>query len=135
MERKILMGFVLLLLTASCSQEANPGKENMFKNKTFVHLYFDSEEECMEAQPDPDFWINCHQELNFHDEKEVTIMLTDMLWDGTYEVKADLLILKFGPNPEIPSGEIFFKIINPSQLERVEDKTIWKKVSGDNIWK
>lgn len=135
MEKKLLVGFVFLMLTTGCSQDANSGKENMFKNKTFVHLFFNSEEECMAAQPEPDFWLNCHQELIFHEANEFTIMLTDILWNGTYHIQGDLLILKMEANPEIPTGEITFKIINGTKLKRLQDNSIWKKVNGNSIWK
>lgn len=135
MEKKLLYIFVMVLFITSCSQDANPGRENMFKNKTFVHLYFDSEEECLAAQPHPDFWTNCHQEIIFHDRKEVTIMLTDILWKGNYKIKGDLLILNFENNPEVPTGEINFKIINPTKLIRLDDNTLWKKLSGYSVWK
>lgn len=135
MKKKLFIGFVLSLFITSCSQDSVPARENMFKNKTFVHLYFDSEEECIAAQPYPDFWINCHQEIIFQERKKVTIMLTDILWNGTYEVKGDLLILNFENNFEIPTGEIVFKIINPVTLIRLDNNTLWKKVSGQSIWK
>lgn len=134
MEKKLLIGLVILLFTSSCSRDDGPAEEIILKDQTFVHLFFDSEEECKEAQPDPDFWINCHQELNFLEENKVVLMLTDILWNGTYIVKGDLVILKFEQSYEVPSGEMVFKILNPAELILIENNTHWKMVSGNSIW-
>lgn len=134
MKRKLLFGFVVLLFTVSCSKDDEPPKQIILENQIFVHLFFDSEEECIAAQPEPDFWINCHQELDFIEDNKVIVMLTDILWNGTYSIEKDLLILNLEPNYEIPSGEIKFKILNSLNLVRIEDNTLWKKVSGDSIW-
>ncbi|MFO7719804.1 MAG: hypothetical protein R6W85_05110, partial [Gillisia sp.] len=91
--------------------------------------------ECMDAQPEPDFFYNCHQQIDFMKNKKVRIMLTDILWDGTYQVQGDLLILKFTPNFEIPTGEILFEIINPTRLIKTDTNTLWKKMNGNSIWK
>ncbi|MFO7719690.1 MAG: hypothetical protein R6W85_04530, partial [Gillisia sp.] len=106
MKQKIPVFLLILMLIPACSQVGTSARENMFQNKSFVHLYFETEKECMDAQPEPDFFYNCHQQIDFMKNKKVRIMLTDILWDGTYQVQGDLLILKFTPNFEIPTGEI-----------------------------
>ncbi len=107
----------------------------MFQNKSFVHLYFETEKECLDAQPEPDFFQNCHQQIDFMKDRKVRIMLTDILWDGTYKIQRDLLILTVEPNFEIPSGEITFEILNPTRLIKTDDSTLWKKMNGNSIWK
>lgn len=123
-----------ILMVLSCTNVPLPAKENIFKNKVFVHLYFSTEKECIEAQPDPDFFINCHQQLDFLGNNEVHIMLTDIIYIGTYEVSGKYLIVYVENSPEIPEGEIIFEIVNPTKLIKLDDKTMWKKVSGNSIW-
>ena len=126
---------IILMLITACSQVGSSARESMFQNKSFVHLYFETEKECMDAQPDPDYFQNCHQQIDFMKDRKVRIMLTDILWDGTYKIQGDLLILTFEPNFEIPSGETTFEIINPTRLIKTDDNTLWKKMNENSIWK
>lgn len=130
----LISAFLLVFLGTGCTHIATSNRENKFKNKVFVHLFFNSEQECIDSQPEPDFWYNCHQQLDFLEENKVQIMLTDIIWQGTYKIQKDLVILSFEPNYEIPSGEIIFEIVNSSKLINTENNTIWKKVSGNSIW-
>lgn len=132
MRPKTQIFLLVLMLITACSQ-VGP-RENMLQNKTFVHLYFETEEECMAAQPEPDFFYNCHQQVDFMKNKKVRIMLTDILWDGVYKTKGNLIILTFEPNFEIPTGEILFEIISPNRLIKTDDNTVWKKMNGNSIW-
>lgn len=125
---------LILIVFSACSQVGITGRENIFKNKTFVHLYFETEEDCLEAQPEPDFFYNCHQQLDFLKDKKVQIMLSDILWIGEYKLEGDTIILTFEPNFEIPSGEIIFEIGSPTTLLKSDDQTIWKKMNGNSIW-
>ena len=135
MKPKTSIILLFLLAITACSQVTKPARENMFRNKTFVHLFFNTEKECMAAQPDPDFFLNCHQQLDFLNDGKFRIMLTDILWDGTYIIQGNLLILSLEPNYEIPSGKIIFEILNPTLLQKSGDNSIWKKFSGNSIWK
>ncbi|MGM1054477.1 MAG: hypothetical protein ACQEWG_01170 [Bacteroidota bacterium] len=135
MKPKSPVFLLILMLITACSQVGSNARESMFQNKSFVHLYFETEKECMDAQPDPDYFHNCHQQIDFMKDRRVRIMLTDILWDGTYKIQGDLLILKFEPNFEIPTGEIFFEILNPTRLIKTDDNNLWKKMNGNSIWK
>lgn len=134
MEKKITMLFIIVTLT-SCFQEKISGRDNMLKNKSFVHLFFESEKECMDAQPDPDFFHNCHQQLDFYENNEVDIMLSDIIWRGNYSVRGNQVILTFEPNHEIPDGEIRFEMLPANKLLHLKNRSIWKKVNGNSIWK
>ena len=61
-------------------------------------------------------------------------MLTDIIWIGEYKLEGDTIILTFEPSSEIPDGEIIFEIVNPTQLLKSDDQTIWKKMNGNSIW-
>ncbi|HZJ37339.1 MAG TPA: hypothetical protein VFD29_12030 [Gillisia sp.] len=121
-------------MVSACSQVGITGRENSFKNKTFVHPYFETEKECIASQPEPDFFYNCHQQLDFLKDKKVQIMLSDILWNGEYKLEGNTIILTFEPNSEIPDAEIIFEILNPSKLLKTDDQTIWKKMNGNSIW-
>lgn len=124
--------FVLILV--SCSPHGMPAKENMLKNKSFVNLYYPTLKECMDSQPEPGFFENCHQQVDFYKDNKVEVMLTDIYWRGTYSLQGNLVVLKFDPNYEIPDGEIIFEIINPAKILNSENGTVWKKISGNSIW-
>lgn len=125
----------IIMLLGSCSPQIIPIREKMLVNKSFVYLYFKTEKECMEAQPDPDFFINCHQQVDFYPDQRVEIMLSDIYYRGTYQIMGNLVILTFEPGPEIPEGEIIFEMLNPAKLLHLEHGTVWKKVSRNSIWK
>jgi len=125
--------FILLLL-GSCTPHAVPIKEKMLVNKSFVYLYYPSMKKCMDAQPDPDFFLNCHQQVDFYPNNRVDIMLSDIYYRGTYQIMGNLVVLTFEPGPEIPEGEIIFEMLNPAKLLYLENGTVWKKVSGNSIW-
>ena len=134
MKNSTLLLFLLLAVTSSCYRTEAPGKEMRFKNKTFVHLYFETEQECLDAQPDPDFFVNCHQQVDFLDDNVVELMLTDIIWVGEYHVVRNMLILEFEPNYEIPTGLMAFEIIKNNKLRNMEDNSYWKKMTGNSIW-
>ncbi len=134
MKAKSVFFLLILIVISACSKVAITGRENIFKNKTFVHLYFETEEECIASQPEPDFFYNCHQQLDFLKDKKVQIMLTDIIWIGDYKLEGDTIILTFEPNNEIPNGEIIFEILDPTKLLKTNDQTIWKKVDGNSIY-
>lgn len=125
----------IILLMGACTHKDVPVKENMLKNKSFVYLYYPTLKDCLDSQPDPDFFYNCHQQVDFYPDYKVEIMLTDIYWRGSYKVMGDLIILTFEPNHEIPDGEIIFKMLNPAKILHAENGTVWKKMSGDSIWK
>ena len=123
-----------VILLGACAHVPPPFRENVLANKTYVYLFFKTEQECMENQPEPDFFINCHQQVDFYKDNIVDIMLTDIIWRGTYRIEGNIVILSFEPSYEIPDGEIIFEIINPAKLLHTEHGTVWKKISGNSIW-
>ena len=133
MKNFITISCVILLL-GSCSPHAIPVKEKMLVNKSFVYLYFQTQQECMDAQPDPDFFINCHQQVDFYKDNVADIMLSDIYHRGTYQIMGNIVVLSFEPGPEIPNGEIVFEMLNPAKLLNLEHGTVWKKISGNSIW-
>lgn len=133
MKKKITYIVIVLTIFTSCNKLTTPGLEKQFEDKSYVRLFFDSEEECMDAQP-PDFFINCHQQLDFYQDNMVEIMLTDIIWRGTYEVVNKKIIISMEPNFEVPSGEIIFEVKNNTLLVKTDDRTEWRKMKGNSIW-
>ncbi|MFD1095863.1 hypothetical protein [Salegentibacter chungangensis] len=131
----LLMLFALVFSLSSCSRVSSGPDENAFRDKTFVHRYFETEEDCLKAQPDPDFFVNCHQQVDFFSNNEVEIVLSDIIWRGDYIVEGDMVILSFQPNFEIPDGEINFEILNLSVLRKLDDNTRWVMMRANSIWK
>lgn len=133
MKGKITTLIILILFSTACNQMSSPGKEKQFENKSYVHVFFPTEEECMDSQP-PDFFINCHQQVDFYENNRAEIMLSDIIWVGTYYVENKILTIEFEPNFEVPKGEIKFAILNNNTLKRISDQTTWKKLRGGSIW-
>lgn len=134
MKGKITTLFILILFSTACNQMSAPGKEKQFENKSYVNLFFPTEKECMDSQP-PDFFINCHQQVDFYENNRAEIMLSDIIWIGTYYVENKILTIEFDSNFEVPDGEIKFLILNNNALMRISDNTVWKKIKGNSIWK
>lgn len=88
----------------------------------------------MDAQPEPDFFQNCHQQVDFYNNNRVEIMLTDIYYQGTYRIQGDTVLLLFEPSTEIPDGMMIFEIVSPTRLIYSENGTVWKKISGKSIW-
>lgn len=133
MERKIIMVISFLLLLA-CSRGESSAKEEILINTTYAHIFFNSEKECLDAQPEPGFFYNCHQQLDFYANNKVEIMLSDIIWRGEYQIEKNTVTLTFEPNYEIPQGEMKFKILYPNWLVNLKTQTLWEKVTGDSIW-
>lgn len=123
-----------LLLLLSCSHGGYSAKEEMLVNTTYVHLFFSTEKECLAAQPEPGYFHNCHQQVDFYPDNYVEIMLSDIIWRGEYQTEKNTVILTFEPNYEIPDGELRLQILNSKWLLNPENRTLWKKVTGDSIW-
>lgn len=124
---------ILAVLTLGCSkEEEDPHYE--FAGKTFDHLYYETEEECMDAQPDPDFFLNCHQQLDFLDDEHVEIMLTDIIYATTYSIENNQITVYATPHSYEFRENLVFEIINASTLKLVRDNTIWKERQGTSPW-
>ncbi|HSI71253.1 MAG TPA: hypothetical protein VK941_13540 [Gillisia sp.] len=139
MIRKITFALAFLLLTTACSRVTPPAKENMLKNKSFVYLFVSTEKECLESQPEPGFFYNCHQQVDFYKDNNVEIMLTDIIYRGKYEMQGNTVILTFEPAPEIPNGVFLFEVLNGAKLlelnHEIEQEKVWTKISGNSIWR
>lgn len=126
--------FLFILLFSSCNKMNTAGNEKQFEDKSYVRLFFNSEQECLDSQP-PDFFINCHQQIDFYKDNRVDVMLSDMIWIGAYEViNNKRIIITMEPNFEVPTGEIIFEVKNNSLLIKSDDKTEWRKMKGSSIW-
>lgn len=131
--KKILLLSVLGILLFSCSDD-DEIEQPEFAGKTFDHLYFETEQECLDAQPEPDFFMNCHQQVDFLDNENVEIMLTDIIYKTTYSINSSEIIVYSTPNTYEFQNDLIFQIINPSTLKLTRDNTIWKERTGNSPW-
>ncbi len=125
--------YSLFLMASFCERNDLPKDKVSIENETFIYLYFKTEKECLDAQP-TDFFINCHSEINFLENGLAEIILTDIIWRGEYTVVKKNIIVTFKDNYEVPKGTIVFQIINKSKIKRLDDNTVWNKMTGDSIW-
>ncbi len=58
---------VIIISSLSCSNDKNSGDSEL-AGKTFDYLFFETEQECIDAQTNPDFFTNCHEEIEFIDD-------------------------------------------------------------------
>ncbi|CAM4026731.1 hypothetical protein [Gillisia hiemivivida] len=133
MKIKLLFLSSLFLMASFCERNDLPKDKVSVENETFIYLYFKTEQDCLDAQT-TDFFINCHSEIKFLENGLAEITLTDIIWRGEYTVKKKNIIVTFEDNLEVPEGTLVFQIINKSKIKRLDDDTIWKKMTGDSIW-
>lgn len=131
--KKYLILSVLGTILLSCSDEDNENRSE-FVSKTFDHLFFKTEQECIDAQPVPDFFINCHRQLHIVDDENVEIMLTDIIYSTNYTIKNNKIIIYSSSNTMEFQNDLIFEIVDPTTLKLTEDNTIWKVRIGDSIW-
>ncbi|WP_024770898.1 hypothetical protein [Aquimarina macrocephali] len=127
----LLSIFGVLLL--SCSNDDDSQKIE-FIGKTFDYLFFETEQECIDAQTDPNFFINCHQELSFIDTENVEIVFTDIKYSSNYKIENNKVVIYSSSNTLGFQNNIVFEILNNSSLKLVDNNTIWKLRTGNSIW-
>lgn len=128
--KKYLLFPVMALFLLSCSSDDNPEQSGPeLIGKTFVHRFFETEQQCIEAQPDPNFYINCYEEISFTDDVTAQVMLTDIQYAVSYTIDGNNIIVSFSPN-----ATITFERVNNATLKRLDDNTIWKERTGNSIW-
>lgn len=133
MKIKLLFICSIFFMISFCEKNDLPKDDISLENETYVYRYFKTEQHCMDSQP-TDFFINCHAELRFLENGLAEIMLTDIIWRGEYTVFRKNIIVIFEESNEIPEGKLVFEIMNHSKIKKVDDKTIWVKMTGDSIW-
>lgn len=133
MKIKLLFLCSFFFMISFCERNDLPKDKFSLENETYVYRYFKTEQHCLDSQ-EPDFFINCHAELRFLENGLAEIMLTDIIWRGEYTVFRKNIILIFEESYEVPEGKLVFEIMNHSMIKKVDDKTIWVKMTGDSIW-
>jgi len=124
-----LLGVLLL----SCSNEDN-AQHSEFIGKTFDHLHFQTEQECIDAQSNPNFFINCHQELSFIDSEKANIMLTDIMYSVNYTVANDKIILHAHSRTFEFQNDMVFEIIDNASLKLPTYNSFWNERIGNSLW-
>lgn len=132
MKNKILILLIAFSLF-SCSNDDNV-EQNEFIGKTFDYLFFETEQECINAQPDPNFLLNCHQEISFIDKETAEIILTDIIYSVNYTIDDSKIIIHSSPNTYEFSNDIIFEKVSSFSIKRIENNTIWNHRQGNSIW-
>ncbi|MDN5200861.1 hypothetical protein QQ008_05800 [Fulvivirgaceae bacterium BMA10] len=101
--------------------------------QTFDHLFFETKQACLDAQPYPDFFLNCHQSLEFLDGREAHITFTDIINKVSYSFHRNQIVLSPKGSTEF-TNRIVFDIIDENTLRLTTDDTIWKRRKGESIW-
>ena len=123
----------MLLISCSNTDRFNEdnGSKSELAGKTYDYLLFESEQECINAQPDPDFFLNCHREIHFVDDRNAQIMLTDMVIPVQYTVEENNVVINFSTDQ---SSTLTFEKVTHSSLKLLNDDSIWKERTGESIW-
>jgi len=133
MKVKLLFLCSIFFMISFCEKNDLPNDKFSLENEIFVYRYFKTEKQCMDSQP-TDFFINCHAELRFLENGLAEIMLTDIIWQGEYTIVKKNILVTFEESYEVPQGTLVFQIINKSKIKKVDDKSVWEKMTGDSIW-
>jgi hypothetical protein len=73
------------------------------EDRVYVHDVYDTQQECDEAM---DLGLNCYQIVEFCDDGEAAIMLTDIINPGTYTLAPNEVTASF-PGGDAPDTMIF----------------------------
>ena len=123
--------FFALTLIFSCSNDNDEALSALLIGETFNHLFFETEQECLDAQPDPDFFINCFQSLEFLDENTAEIVLSDIINRTAYSLNGNRIRIFSSEATEF-STDINFLIVDENTLRNVTNGTIWIKQIGES---
>jgi hypothetical protein len=119
---------ILLFLAISGCKKEDKGHD--LTGQRFIHLLTATEQQCQVLFTT--YGVNCFQEISFTSRHEVNIMLTDIVWKGTYWFGDNMLHLQFGPNLMSQRGKIDMEFLNPNMLKGL-DRT-WKRYKGPTTW-
>lgn len=73
------------------------------ENRVYVHDIYETDQECEEAM---DLGLNCYRTVEFCDDGEAAIVLTDIITDGTYTLAPNEVTASFDGG-EAPATMIF----------------------------
>lgn len=131
--KKCFLLSILGILFLNCSSDDNAEQSELI-GKTFDHLFFGTEQECIDAQRDPNFFINCHQELSIKDNENAEIIITDYIYSIKYGIENDKLVIHSNTTTVEFQNDITFQIINTNSLKLLSNNTIWNKRTGSTVW-
>lgn len=131
--RKYFLLLALGILFLNCSNDDN-SQQSELSGKTFDYLFFETEQECLDAQLDPNFLINCHQELSIIDNENAEIILTDIKYSVKYSIDKNKLIIHSNTTTIEFQNDMTFDIINANSLKLLSNDTIWNERIGNILW-
>lgn len=136
--RSLRASFVVVLLLplslAGCDLVSLPGWSRAFsEHRLYTYDFFASFGECLEAQPSPDFWINCSQTANFCPNGRVELMVTDILHAGTCAVDGRSVTLTFRENPEVGRRVRFVLSPDGESITERGSGSVWKRKGGEQL--
>ena len=118
----------------NCSSDDDNSQQSELIGKTFDHLFFETEQECIDAQSDPNFFINCHQELSIIDNENAEIILTDNIYAVKYSIENGKLIIHSNATTAEFQNDLIFELINISSLKLISNNSIWNERIGNTLW-
>jgi hypothetical protein len=85
-----------LLLALTFALAAGTAHAEPFSAERTYHFnVFGSDEACKKAQQDPDFWMNCYQEVTLSTDGSATVVLTDIMNPGTYTRNGNKVVVSY----------------------------------------
>ena len=118
----------------NCSSDDDNSQQSELIGKTFDHLFFETEQECIDTQSDPNFFINCHQELSIIDNENAEIILTDNIYAVKYSIENGKLIIHSNATTAEFQNDLIFELINISSLKLISNNSIWNERIGNTLW-
>lgn len=117
----------------SCTKDDDMQHSELI-GKTFDHLFYATEQDCLNAQPDPNSFINCHQELSINDNENAVIILTDIIYAVKYSMEKGKLIIHANAKTVEFHNDLTFELIHTSSLKLLSNNSIWNERVGDSLW-
>lgn len=102
------------------------GPQHWFsENRSYTHYLFITEKACLDAQQG-DFFFNCTQSVDLKSDGSATVILTDIINSGTYEITDNVLVITLNGASDAPPKMTFIIDRTGRNLIREGTTTIWE---------
>lgn len=122
---KILSTLILTLFASAISLAASNSKW-FLEDRSYTYELFPTPEACLGAREESGRFFNCSQDVSFFKNGQVTLMMTDIMDVGTYEILGSQVIISFKNPSDAPSRMVFQMDSTRQQLTLEGPNTKWR---------
>jgi len=112
---------------AGCSKQ----KIDLSQGQRFLHALVPDQAACDRIRQNGVIF-NCFQEIQFQEDRRVTVVVTDIQNLGRYVYRGDKIIIQFEQGFDVPD-KMELKVLNENTLVD-ENGFEWKRWEGPGTW-